>query len=115
MIFSDREQIESFLERFCCKMDENNGFIMIQRKKNIRTLKSLGIQLKTVKGIIRTLKVKHYCSGPELDENSDENLWIFGYEFNQKIIYIKLSDDFEFKAKCVSFHFPDYPMKFPYN
>lgn len=112
----DKEQIESFLSDFKQKMKERNGFTMVPRKKNSDDLKSLGIKTITVKGIINSLNFIHYYSGPEGDSKYPGNkLWVFGYVFNGKLLYIKLSDDLKYKAKCISFHKADFQMKFPYN
>ena len=112
----DKEQIESFLNDFKQKMKEKNGFTMVPRERNINELKSFGIKIITVKGIVNSLNFTHYCSGPEKDsEYPENNLWVFGYEFNGKLLYIKLSSDLKHKAKCISFHKAEFEMKFPYK
>lgn len=117
MTISDKQQIEVFLKKFCEKMEEGkNSFIIVPRTEYKSELAKLGISINTAKAIIGALTFEHYCKGPEPDDNNpNEHLWIFGYMFGNNELYIKLSDDLSFRAKCVSFHRPNYDMNYPYN
>lgn len=117
MTISDKQQIGVFLKKFCEKMEQSkNSFIIVDRKEFKDELANLGISIYTAKAIIGSLTYENYCKGPEIDDrNPNENLWIFGFKFANHDLYIKLSDDFSHKAKCISFHRPKYDMDFPYN
>lgn len=109
------EEITDFLKKF--KIVLLSGFIFIPRKKNLDTISLLGIKISYVKTLFAQLTYKDYINGPEKDKDRHGNLiWEFGIHIQGKEIYIKLSDDFSFnRAKCISFHIADYPIKYPYK
>lgn len=88
-----------------------------KRKKNLDSLAQLGITVKQAKGIVLSLVVEDYCSGPEEDQDRKGcSVWVFGTENNGEEIYIKLSDDFRGdQAKCISFHKAEFTLKKPYR
>ena len=109
------QEVTSFLKQF--KHVLLQGFTFIPRKKNLDTVIYLGITIPYVKMIFSQLTYEDYISGPEKDRDRPSNMiWEFGIHAQGKDIYIKLSDDFSFnKAKCISFHIADYPIKYPYK
>lgn len=108
------QEITDFLKKF--KYFLPQGFIFVPRKKNLDTVSYLGITIPYVKTIFSQLTYKNYVNGPKKDKDRHGNaIWEFGIHIQGEEIYIKLSDDFGFnKAKCISFHVADYPIKYPY-
>ncbi|HAV93047.1 TPA: hypothetical protein DCW38_07715 [candidate division WOR-3 bacterium] len=99
-----KEEIERFLETFKMMM-KTIGFRLIPREKNLQSLADLKISYDSAKNEINKLTYINYESGPLTDhEKKNKNVWIFGIVLGNKEVYIKLSDDFEHVAKCLSFH-----------
>lgn len=109
------QEITDFLKKF--KLVLLQDFTFIKRKKNLDTVSRLGITIPYVKTLFAQLTYKDYINGPEKDKDRHGNMiWEFGIHIQGEEIYIKLSDDFSFnKAKCISFHIADFPIKYPYK
>ena len=77
----------------------------------------MGIKSPQIQSIILELTQKNYCEGPKSDSKyPNHNVWIFGYDFDEIEIYVKLSDNFSHNiAKCISFHKSKYPLSYPYK
>ncbi len=110
----NKNEIEKFLNNFRVNM-KNKPFRLIPRDKNIKYLEEMGMTRLNVKNIIKNnLRYNHYYKGPETDEKyPNNNVWIFGYRENGQMIYIKLSDNYDYVAKCLSFHQPEFEMNLP--
>jgi hypothetical protein len=95
-----RDEVEQFLKDFHFKLDFWGVFIRLDRTnlKNTHTLLALELNRAHVKEILKKLIADDYSQGPLPDtlyHNSD--MWVFG-----KII-------------CISFHFSDYKMSYPFK
>lgn len=81
------------------------------------TLLDLEYDAEDVINTIRQLTVREYSE--TLFDRDDEHpplLFVFGKEINQKTIYIKLKikENNQKYILCVSFHYAEHEMKFPY-
>jgi len=109
-----RENVERFLEEFKQIM-KTMGYMPIPRESYNKTLSELNLTPIEAKEIINGLNFKNYVSGPDEDyDNKGKQIWFFGYNVKNSEIYIKLSNDYSFKAKCISFHVSDRKLSFPY-
>lgn len=87
------------------------------RGKNQQTLYELEISPSMRNEIISTLAVDDYSEGP-LQEKMHGILpmWVFGKEVKSREIYIKVSLGISNRsAVCISFHFAQYPMNYPFK
>lgn len=117
MHIARKEDIGNFFYKFKFFAQNPECFTFIERDKNMKSLAELGIKTPQAKNTILQLTYKDYCSGPEKDhEYPDCSIWTFGYEINDKEVYIKLSDDFSHNiAKCISFHIAELPISYPHK
>ncbi len=91
-----------------------------RRRVNDITLEDLGYRFLDVKNELISLTVQEYMTGPteHHDTNKDGEVWEFGKRIQERDIYIKLHI---YQAGtldalvCISFHFSDQPLKFPYH
>ena len=106
-------RVEEFLKKYKSLACVKDSFFIVPRDKNIQCIADLGITTPQAKDVIMNLNKNNYYKGPEEDKNgSGNNVWIFQAIVRGKCVYIKLSDDFQNnKAKCISFHSPQYSMK----
>jgi hypothetical protein len=89
-----------------------------ERSENMATLAQLGITREDAKTRVLGLKVTENSAGPITRDlaRSDQESWEFGTEVNGQLVYVKLSiPDNPERCVCVSFHFPKYPMTFPFK
>ena len=112
-----REEIEHFLRDFKHKLGFQGLFIRSDRDKNFKTLTALEFRVEDVKKELNELSVIHFSEGPvkeTLYKGSD--MWIFGKVIQSKEVYIKISmGQPSDKAICISFHFSDNSMTYPYK
>ncbi len=114
---SSADEVEKFLKELKVKMKVFDILFLDDRGKNQQTLHDLEISPLQRKEIISKLKTEDYSDGP-LEEKMHGILpmWIFGKEVRDKEIYIKVSMGTENNPViCISFHFADYPMNYPYK
>jgi len=110
------EDVRQFLLKFKQIAASGNGVVLVPRKSTRPTLIELGLTKRNVEAILLSLSVADYCKGPEADRDRPGEMWFFGKEVEGKEVYIKLKvakvggNDI---AKCISFHFAQYPLKFP--
>jgi hypothetical protein len=66
---------------------------------------------------LNELSVVHYSEGPVKETlYNGADMWIFGKVIQNKEVYIKISlGQPSDKAICISFHFSDYSMTYPYK
>jgi hypothetical protein len=98
------------------KIVVNRGLDVILRRENIDALAELGLTRINRVDEILTLSAEDYCSGPEPDNDRPGDLWIFGKQIGDQIVYIKLKIaqvGEEKIAKCLSFHTAKFPLCFP--
>ncbi|MGD0971488.1 MAG: type II toxin-antitoxin system MqsR family toxin [Desulfobaccales bacterium] len=95
-----------FLKEFKQLIQQGN-LLVSYSLKNLNSLASLGLTTEMRKGILLSLTVDDYSSGPEPDHNFPGDVWKFGKEVGEKQLYVKLKieDQGHRKiAKCLSFH-----------
>jgi|WetSurMetagenome_2_1015567.scaffolds.fasta_scaffold189902_1 hypothetical protein len=117
---ASREDIQKFLSS--CVLIAENSFFLAKRVENEKTIRELGFDKKVVKEIILSLRVEDYSEGPCPDRNYKNDVWIFGVVIDGKEIYIKLQissynnpGELVPTLYCVSFHFAEQKMDFPYK
>lgn len=111
-------EIELFLKDFKFKLDFW-GLLFQNRlnKKNFQTLTDLELNVEDVKKELRALGVANYSEGPLPDKlYNGAPMWVFGKMVSKREIYIKITmgqpND---KVICISFHFPEHAMTYPYK
>jgi hypothetical protein len=111
-------EIEGFLKDFKFKL----GFwgLLMQNRtnlKNFQTLTDLEFQVEHVKMVLKELELKDYSEGPLEDTlYKGPEMWVFGKTIKKREVYIKItmgqpSD----KVICISFHFAENPITYPYK
>lgn len=112
-----KEEIEHFLRDFKYKVGFWGLFIRSARDKNFKTLTVLEFRVEDVKKELNELSVLHYSEGPVKETlYNGADMWIFGKIIQSKEVYIKISmGQPSDKAICISFHFSDYSMTYPYK
>ncbi|MGD9679106.1 MAG: type II toxin-antitoxin system MqsR family toxin [Vulcanibacillus sp.] len=107
----NKRDVEDFLKDFKLFMDIK-GITFEQKEKLEECMGALTLSLDNVKDIIRRLSYSNYVKGPEQDRNYPEHfIFIFYDDVNNTQIYIKLSDSFDGRAKCISFHVAKFKIK----
>lgn len=118
-------QIKEFLSAF--KQLAQLDLDIYPRKKNLDFLNRHGFRPAERREVILGLQVKDYCKGPEEDDKEpggEKVMWFFGVNYEGIEIYIKLrivdekneeTGEIMRHAKCISFHNPEWEMKFPYK
>ncbi len=85
--------------------------------KNNDTLYALDFNADRVKNVLKKLELEDYSEGPVLDtlyRNSD--LWVFGKIIKGREVYIKIQlGEPGSNTICISFHFSEYTMNYPYK
>lgn len=112
-----KEEIEHFLRDFKYKLGFWGLLFRSDRDKNFRTLTALEYQVKDVKKELGELEVVHYSEGPtrEILFNGAD-MWVFGKTIQKKEVYIKITMGHPIdKVICISFHFAEHTMKYPYK
>ena len=114
-------EIEAFLED-CRKLINTSFYYTRNKPENRQTRIELGFTNKNIKDEIRTLSVENFSEGPTPDHHSKDDIWIFGKLINQRELYIKLQiSHFNDPGEsidtlyCMSFHFADRCLNYPYK
>lgn len=112
-----KEEIEHFLRDFKYKLGFWGLFIRSDRDKNFKTLTALEFRVDDVKKELNELGVTHYSEGPVKETlYNGADMWVFGKLIQSKEVYIKISmGQPSDKVICISFHFSDYSMTYPYK
>ncbi|MFW6103232.1 MAG: type II toxin-antitoxin system MqsR family toxin [Chloroflexota bacterium] len=106
-------QVTLFLRLF--KETAANWFVFAERETTMATVAALGITLAEAKQCVLSLVESNYYRGPIPDHRGGE-YWEFGVESRGREVFIKLKVDTANKvATCISFHFPDSPIVYPYR
>lgn len=112
-----KEEIERFLIDFKHKLGFWGLIFRSDRDKNFKTLTTLEYQIKDVKKELNELELANYSQGP-VEEMffGGAAMWIFGKSIQGKEVYIKITmGQASDCAICISFHFAEYMMKYPYK
>lgn len=114
---ASKEEIERFLLDFKQKLGFWGILFRSDRSKNFETMKQLEYSVEDVKNELKELELVHYSEGP-LTETlyKGADMWVFGKTVQSKEIYIKISlGQSGSKVICISFHFAEQSMIYPYK
>lgn len=128
-ITTKRKDIIVFLEQLHLilsdpKFNIDNNMILISKNKSQEkeefstpyTIVDLDYEMSDIVERLKELTVQEYSE--TLYDKDDDNpplLFVFGKDINCKKIYIKLKiKDVKKKVLCLSFHYAEYIMNFPY-
>ena len=114
---ASKTEVDRFLLDFKAKLSLWGLLMRSDRVKNLKTLIALEFQVEDVKKELRELSVLHFSEGPLSDIlYKSADMWVFGKMIQGKEVYIKVSmGQYGEKVLCISFHFSDYEMKYPYK
>jgi hypothetical protein len=109
--------IESFLQDFKYKLGFWGLFLRTERGKNFETIKELEYSVEDVKNELRDLAVANYSGGPVSDVlYKGADMWVFGKMVQSREVYIKIAlGQPSSKVICISFHFAEHSMIYPYK
>lgn len=112
-----KEEIERFLEDFKQKLEIWGILIRNDRPKNFQTMAELELSSVKLKSILKELKTIEYSQGPEEDLlYNKQKMWVFGKNIKSREVYIKITlGEISDKVICISFHFSEYPMVYPFK
>lgn len=109
------QDVNKFLEQFKVKA-RVFGIVYDNRDKNRQTLLDLKINAQQREDIIFSLEDVDYSHNPIGDTLAEGNeLWVFGKDYNDVELYIKITIVNGGTALCVSFHKAEYPLHYPFK
>lgn len=128
---SDKREVLNFLNELQKVLEDSNfdidsNFILIQSRKSGSkeqfstpyTLIDLEYDVEDVVERLKELTIGEYCETLfDKNDNHPPLLYVFGKQINSQLVYIKLKIK-ERKKKyvlCVSFHYAEHNMTFPYK
>lgn len=116
MAAASKSEIENFLKEFKQKQ-KIFGIFFLNRDKNRQTLLDLEITPLKRLEYIKKLKIEDYYRGPTDDNYDPDSLpyWEFGLSIKKREIFIKVSLWKNRKVLCISFHFAEKKMNYPYK
>lgn len=117
MGLSSKEAVLAFLEVLKRAVAEF-GLFVVPRSENNNTLKQLGLTKRNQEDIIFSLTPADYVKGPEEDRDKPGEIWVFGKRVGKCLLYFKfkiMNATALPRAKCISFHIAEEPMKFPHG
>jgi hypothetical protein len=119
MVIATREEVEQFLSELHQKMKIRNIRYLRDggRGKNTQTWFDLELTEIDLDKHIENLSVSHYsgCADGE-SMHGGTIMWVFGKVIKKHEIYIKITiGDFNKAPICISFHFSESPMTYPYQ
>ncbi|WP_071604461.1 type II toxin-antitoxin system MqsR family toxin [Proteocatella sphenisci] len=87
------------------KYVSEDNFEFVPRIKNKKFLMDNGLLVADAIDIILDISINDYYKGPESDNDGYVGqIWIFKYDFEGKMIYIKFNYNSPDKTSCISFH-----------
>ncbi|HMX40280.1 MAG TPA: hypothetical protein PKD78_08135 [Saprospiraceae bacterium] len=109
--------VEEFLADFKVKLTIWGLILRSDRQKNTQTLADLELGVSDVKQILGSLHAVDYAQGPLLDRMfGGADMWVFGQQIKGREIYIKITMGRPGSGViCISFHFAEYPMSYPFK
>lgn len=108
--------VEAFLNDFKQKMKVFNIVFNRSRAKNLQTQLELELKEFEREKYLSELTVKDYYKGPTSDQDGGPDLWEFGKMVKNKEVYIKITIGYLNKPViCISFHFPERPIKYQFK
>lgn len=128
-ISTRKKDVSTFLEQLNSilsdtEFDIDSSMILISKEKPKEkerfstpyTILDLDYETSDIVERLKELTVQEYSE--TLFDNADDNpplLFVFGKDINCKKVYIKLKiKDVKKKVLCLSFHYAEYVMNFPY-
>jgi len=109
----DRISLELYLQKACSYIDNH---CVSMRSTDKANLTELGISFAEAKYIIKTLKPENYVSGPNQDHLvSEQQVFVFGYDYNEIELYIKLTIRILDDLFIMSFHEAKYKLEYPFK
>jgi hypothetical protein len=118
MVIATREEVEAFLSDFHQKLKIQDVIIYVnERDKNTQTLADLELSRNDLRKHIESLSLSNYSGCPEGQSMyGGTTMWVFGKIIKGHEIYIKITiGDFNRPVVCISFHFSESPMTYPYQ
>lgn len=114
---SSKAAVGSFLQDFKYKLDFWGLLLRTERGKNFETIKQLEYSIEDVKKELRDLEVEHYSEGPISDVlYQGADMWVFGKMVQSREVYIKIALGLpSSKVICISFHFAEHAITYPYK
>lgn len=112
-----KEAVRQFLREFKQIATAGRGIDIVDRRKNMESLATLGLTKKNCREEILGLSMQDYCDGPKPDKDRPGEIWEFGKLIEGKEVYIKLKIapvEGVKLAKCISFHVAEGPLCFPF-
>lgn len=114
-----KNQVIQFLQDFLIKMDFWGLQIRTDRtnNKNTRALLALEFSHAHVRQVLKELKLEDYSEGPIEDKLYKVSpMWIFGKMIKGQEVYIKIQIGCpESTTICISFHFSEHKMYYPFK
>lgn len=93
--------------------------LFLMRTKNKASLAKLEMSVNAALREVAGFSPHEYCKGPEDDRDRPGQIcWIFGIEISGTVVYVKLTiqaNDGQDRLVVLSFHEPEWPMRFPFN
>lgn len=109
------EDVERFLKELHQKMKFFDVIILRDRAKNLETMLELELSNISVREHLNDLKPTDYYKGPTKDDFNGHDLWEFGKSIKNKEVYIKITiGKINKPAICISFHFPERKIIYPF-
>lgn len=128
-ITTKKKDVLTFLEQLYSilsdsNFDIDNNIILISKKKPPEkemfstpyTILDLDYETSDIVERLKELTVQEYAETLyDRDNNNPPLLFVFGKDINCKKVYIKLKiKDIKKNVLCLSFHYAEYVMNFPY-
>lgn len=110
----NEKEVEAFLREFKPKFSIW-GIIFLHREKNEEALRALGITPVAREEIIKKIEKDDY-SHSVIDETSFGDMWVFGKDYDDTELYIKISLGVPgSNTICISFHEAEHPLNYPFK
>jgi hypothetical protein len=111
-----KDLINKFLGTF--KNHAQKRLISIpDREKNLKTLEEMGLTTYDVRIELMKLTYEDYIAGPKQDHDPEYGgeIWEFGKTVEKEEIYIKIKMTSNGKPVCLSFHYPEKQISYPFK
>lgn len=119
---SEKKDVKEFLDLLKKTLiDENfdadSNFVFIRKQENRETMLDLSFDISDIIDVLLQLKPQNYSETViDKDNENPPYLYVFGYLINNKEVYIKIKIRTEPKSAviCVSFHWAQHNISYPY-
>lgn len=111
-----KEDVEKYLSEFKAKAKIFGIIYRDDRKKNIDAITALDIQPIQRTKVVMSLTTQDFSEVLTDTLNKSSDMWVFGKNFKNKEIYIKITmSDSVKQTICISFHIAEHPIKYPFK